>query len=870
MADFSVDGLVSAKDTLSDTMDDIARSISGASREAGEGAVAFSELAGVGDVAEQSMEGVEDSIDDVNSEIKEAIGNMQLMSASMTEVSSVAELMDNRMSKMDADPFINHPEFKESFRNKTGFSEEQFGGMKGLFRAQGGGSLEDFIQSVSKRKDVDLDMEELITGVQEAAGDISFINERLDSMEDEAEEAGDDVSSLSRRLFGLSGAALASTTPLGAAVMSVSRLEEGAEDAEREIRKLTDALHGLLPALSTMSANLGPFNIGLQNVLITLPTMVAMVGPLVTAVAALATAFVAATAAVTAFMAVGLVQFAQTLEENFAGVKNTTEALTQIFKGLKKAFWEALGPLRNAEFAGMGGIELFIRGMQNLVKFTEMLSEAFAELLQMREVENFFFRIEQALFSGDDGSTVSMIESLKSVIRTTLPYVTAFAVWFINKLPEAMMFMANTVSEVGPSLQEFGSSLLHLVVILTHVGAGFLSLVLPALSVFISTLADAISTVNQAMQALGPFGDILAYVGIATVVLIALFIKVMAVVQNLVVMYEALTFVTTKLSISTWGLVGSITALLSAVVILTVGLAMLTGHLDVLPGKMDQAIGGALTLASALYLAAQAAFALQSVWTWFTSTTVGSYLTAGVIALAEAAGLSVGAFLLLVTAVLAVAVALGWVILNMQKTIDMVNRIEKEIKSLDSRMQAFLVTIGKLSGFLPAMYMIREILKFILDPEGTLDDWLKSLNKRLTTTKGILNTILDIMNKILSMGGMPGKTAAAMLPNNAENFPAYDKGDLKTNKSTDGVSSRDYLSSAVTGGWQGLAYTAFSDVAMNNNGGGRQQGQTRVEQQRNVTVNVDNGGGGSIDDRQAHFIGEAVLDKLRQFADQNL
>jgi hypothetical protein len=348
-------------------------------------------------------------------------------------------------------------------------------------------------------------------------------NAILERTEEQIEDVGDEASQTSISFQGLSSSSLLTMGNVEGLAFALSDVEDEAEEAADEIQQLSVIMASAAPALRSLSANIGPFNVGLTNLATTIPILIATLGPLIAVLGGLAVVLIGVVAALGALTAIGVIGFVQQLEDQFASVTETTEAFQAILEGLQKALWEAVAPLRNVEMAGLDGIDLFLRLIQNTIELVNMTSEVLAELLEMEEVADFFFRIEAALLGiGDATEGMTMMEAMRQATEQVLPVLTDLIMFLIDHTPDFIRFASTITDRIAPALSQFTLALMDLSTALSHVGADVLTIILPGIAAVIFSFTQLLEAIVAVERAMGPLGDafstmIVSSIALATV-----------------------------------------------------------------------------------------------------------------------------------------------------------------------------------------------------------------------------------------------------------------------------------------------------------------------------------------------------------------
>jgi hypothetical protein len=800
LGDFSVEGIVEAVDSVSKPMGDIARSVaeaSGAMEEASGSAsdlnASLASTAAGSEVAEEGIEDVNDELEKLNTLTTLASANATgaasaitaLGAADMGEIADDPEAFEDFFSTEVPSQLLQSDEFRQSLAEgldpaeggRAGFS----GRLAGQLSQMDDVTVGDLSERLSGRSDVDSSQAVALQAISAAAKEAGM---SMNLFEEQTEDADDSIQQTSVSSLSLVGAAQAASSAMGFFGLVMGQTEEKVEDVEDEVDKLRNALIQLGPALSTVSANLGPFNFGLSNLIVTVPVLVGTIGPLIVALLGIASAAVAAGAALTAFAGVGAFALMETLQENFAGITNRMEALEAIASGLGQALGEAFGPLFEAEFAGMGPMEFFVRIIQNAVYWLYLMADAFAEILEMEEVESFFFRVEEALLGlGDETGGATMLEGMEAAIESMLPMFTDLVVFLIDELPDALIFFAEITEEIGPELGALSLAVIDLLASIIKLGAIVGDVVLPGLTSVISGMASLFNILIAVHDALGPLGDLWIGLMVSVLATIVVFVKIAGVLVTVTELITALQALNVTLSASFLAVAASVGTLL-------LGLLLLTGHLDVMEGPIDRVIGAVLSLAGAFaILHVTGVASISSI----TAALIGSGWGVALIAIGamiyaiyemdDAWGLLAVAATTAIAAITTALISSGWggvlvalasflsllifrwdtlrdVATNALDAID--NSIHDFIDSLGATGTAGNIIADVLSAIVKwTLFFINMgpallgILRGLLDPD-TRADWLDSILSKFGQLRNLVDYIVAKIEMIPGVGSGPG------------------------------------------------------------------------------------------------------------------
>lgn len=308
------------------------------------------------------------------------------------------------------------------------------------------------------------------------------------------------LSSMSRELVGASGKA----TVAGKAINSLGRdasttalqQEALARATSRVNRRLATTIPlsagasqklGLLAAvaaqtsfeMSSLSINIGPFNLALKNLLLQLPAILVGIGSAVAVVSALAAAFVTAGAAAAGFMAGGLIAFMEDLGEEF---DEAGQALEVFGAALKDLFKEAIDPLMTD-----ANVDLFISSIELAADVVNRFAQFFE--IMRDDVLGFFGAIE--------GDLDELFTALQRVFIRMEPILVRFINFLVNRLPGALEFFAERTEVLLESLAMLGDAFRGLFNELLVVAGVMINAVAPVLDAVVAVLGTFFAFVNN-------------------------------------------------------------------------------------------------------------------------------------------------------------------------------------------------------------------------------------------------------------------------------------------------------------------------------------------------------------------------------------
>lgn len=720
--DFSITGVANLRETVSNSFDAITRSLAeadtamesveGSSQEVG---VAFAELAGVGI-------GLENQIDEISDEMRELSVTSQAAVASLAEVQTASQFFGRNVGLFDADELLEVDDFMENIRRRLDIDKPRFGGIVKGAAGPDVDTLDDLIRALQVASAEGVTTERIIEAVAESARDLSQSSamaippttaaaESIDHMGDEAEEADRDIGGLSRALLTLNASAVGSLPGILQLPLLFKSTQTSGEGLSDELEELASAFSDTGSTISNVSANIGPFNVGLRNIAITLPAILTVIGPIVVILGAMAAALLAVTAAVAALAAVGAVAFFEDFEEAMGDAAETSEVMMEIFEGVKMAVFEAIEPLQNISFLGLAPSEFFLGLMQDTIFFIHQLAEAFAILLSGDSGEVIaeqFMRFRNALLGiSDETEGISLIEALSLAIVELLPVVTDLIVAFVDLLPDFIQFGVVISNEILPSLLRLGGALIDLASAFTRFGGEVLPSLFNVLAVFFSVFADFIDVIAAILDWMGPWAD--AFI---TIIVVA------------GVLAAAISFVAS-----------AIVGLIGPIVLLNLAMSALGVQGGLLGGVFALLTGSSFSLAGAL-----------------------SVLTGAISAVGSALlSLLLNPAFLVIAAIVGIIAALIWMVTHMQKTLDIIHGASDALSDFFewlglSADQADLLADALTTLALGPLGLVKLLFEQILNREGAFALFLETIVRWML---GLVDAIKGAAEEAREAGILP-------------------------------------------------------------------------------------------------------------------
>jgi len=391
-----------------------------------------------------------------------------------------------------------------------------------------------------------------MTGIN-VAGTLDNMSARFDKMRSS-------IGPLRNEFNEMSEIALKTDTSLGFLTANLARWVGDADDASQaadrlddDFKDLADRLSNIIPAINNVSANLGPFNISLTNLAVTLPALIGSVGLFVSVLGSLAGALITVVGAFGALLAVGALGFAEELKNNFAGIETTADAMKAIFEGLKNAVVEALAPLEGVTIGGLGPTGIFVTVLQDIVTLINMFAEASAELINMKISDEFgtvgdsLLRLRAALLGFSDATSgMTMMEGMRKMVAAALPVLENLLVWFIDVLPEFMAFVGTITEEAAPAIADLTNSLIHLAAIFTHVAASISTQLLPALALVFDLTAAIFSGLMTLERLLGGVSELFIAVAFTVTGLVLVFVKLITVLNTALTLWATVNEISSE------------------------------------------------------------------------------------------------------------------------------------------------------------------------------------------------------------------------------------------------------------------------------------------------------------------------------------
>lgn len=270
---------------------------------------------------------------------------------------------------------------------------------------------------------------------------------------------------------------------------------------------------------SSLSVNIGPFNVALRNILIQLPMILTGMGTLLAVVTSLAAAF--ATLASTAGAAVlggAIAKF-----EEFSGqFEDSAEAVEAFMSALKDLFRDAIEPLTTE-----ANMDLFVDSVNSAARVVNRFSQFFNQMRS--DVMGFL--------SGVGGDMEAFFEALHDSFAIVEDDLLAFINFFVNNAPGALMHFARVTEQMSSSIGPLASSFANLFNQLIDFAQIIIAAVAPVILGVTKLLATLISIINSV-------NDTVLVLAIQMTALLVVFVKLEGMIVSLIGGFTKLIAVT--------------------------------------------------------------------------------------------------------------------------------------------------------------------------------------------------------------------------------------------------------------------------------------------------------------------------------------
>jgi hypothetical protein len=442
-----------------------------------------------------------------------------------------------------------------------------------------------------------------IDGVESTAALTSHLEENVDEAGDEAVQTAAQIESLDSELGGLVSRAIASSRSLHSAADAADEYGDEARQATTETGFLSAAMRGLGGAGTGLSGKLGPVGGSLSTIAAFAALSLPLIFSLSGALGALGIAAGGAGGVLATLFGAGLLEQGEALvgtTQMVGGelqqIETAGQGVSAIFSDIKGQAKDMLSPLQTAETANFTQ-GLLQGGLSVLQDFVTMAERLMGPIFDMTDRLGAAWNMEQPAFFGE----------LEALIRSILPYVEAFAMFFIRNMPDALAWFREEGADLLPMLANLADSLVELSPHLAELGTAVLKYVIPTLAGLIDLVVGAFEWFDALP---GPVKDVVGGLGGVAAAALTV-VGALAMIPGSGLVFKALAAgvkllggVLSGLSIS--GVIGSITSLgstaagaASTIGSLLVGaitsLAAVVGWPVVVIGALTAAVGGVIT-----------------------------------------------------------------------------------------------------------------------------------------------------------------------------------------------------------------------------------------------------------------------------------
>jgi len=466
MAEKALTAILSAQETISESLASVADALDEVAESAG--------------VSGEAMDSTEDAADEVRNAMAETSAVLQEAQEGFEGVS-----VEARQAAMSAEDFadagenVRNAQMAMDKANQS--AERSLAEEAQTFReaVMSAGSLEEAKDAVSRAN-------QMLSGTAKATqdalqGEIGALY-RMARAADSAEELADDLRNSELQLAesidfaemnieSMTSAQLANAVAARIDEEALNDLKDSIEETGDEASQTALEMAGLSGAFAATSFNLGPFNFALRQAAVQIPQLAAVTGSLAAALGGLATAAVTAGSALAAIYGGGMLAMARQMAQTNDEYKNTWEAMEGVMKEVRGTIMRALEPLANQE-----NVEMFKDAITGLASALNLFAQLANRL--RGELDAFLGELSTAFF--DNANEILL--ALESTVEAFLPVIADFFVWFMEKLPAALEFFNTEGMEFLGFLGEFGRSFLNFFRAITEVGIAAFEGILPAIA----------------------------------------------------------------------------------------------------------------------------------------------------------------------------------------------------------------------------------------------------------------------------------------------------------------------------------------------------------------------------------------------------
>jgi hypothetical protein len=538
MASEVIKALFTAEENISSALDDIKSSSTQTKSRIDDLQVELSELGGAGQLAQDSMDDLEDAAEKV-------AGATKVADQKIEEINLTLNKLDNELISSDEaidqliDEFNGLITASESAdRAIDGFeSEIDRLAESGLITGRAADELK---QTVSELGATSIASSEGIERIVRSLTQTSIV---ADKAADETTEATtslagfagvaagtvrpvaaveEQVEGVATSMSQVAGASLATTPPVNILADRLDDMGDEASKASKKSLNLAGTL-GILNSVTSsaafqfgnLSVNIGPFNLGLQNVITQLPAILTGMTTLLALITSLIGAFVVLGAVTGALVVGGAIAFFEDFSEQF---EETGEAVEALGAALKDLFVAAIQPIMTE-----ANVDLFIASINSAA---EVVNEFAQFVAQMRsEVLGFVDTIEVDLDRG--------FESMHDSFVLMQPVLRSFIEFFFNDMPMIITRFAqltdNISGDIGTLVKAFGGLINELVQFASVVLAGLT----PVVKTVVGVLIGLFRVLNILPSALVSGGIAAVALSIVLLKLISTIVGVVAAIVSL-------------------------------------------------------------------------------------------------------------------------------------------------------------------------------------------------------------------------------------------------------------------------------------------------------------------------------------------------
>ena len=313
--------------------------------------------------------------------------------------------------------------------------------------------------------------------------------EGLDQAEEQAEEARNAMLSAAGATNVLSGSS-GSAVPIQQMLQqSLDETADEADDAAGSMLRASGAAEILSLQSSALSINLGPFTVALRNITTQVPLLVASVGNLTSALAALGGVVGGVGIGGLGVAIGGAVAEVERIAGPMATMEEKMQAMSAIGKEFMSMMREAIAPLVEAEGAG----DTFISLLEEIATITNVVAKDMAESFENGGLGEAMEIISDSMMANIEEISAAFTEMVDTLGPT-------FARGFqsiLQALPGFIAFITDVFEDITEITGQISGSLLPFAREVMELGRNIADGLIPVLGTFFNIMTEVASVLNE-------------------------------------------------------------------------------------------------------------------------------------------------------------------------------------------------------------------------------------------------------------------------------------------------------------------------------------------------------------------------------------